>query len=418
MADWTAASGNETWYGNATSPTSDTSLRDLAAGYDADLLTFWLYHICAPVVVALGLVGNTLNLAVLWCSKDLVFVPYVYLRALAIADFCAMPVYSAYLFFALSPTASERVPAVALYLAHAHMPIFNSLMGASSLLVMAVTLDRWWAICHPLRALSWRTPRVVAAASAGLFAAAFLIHVPECFQYRVVALGGVGGANTTLYVLQWNHELHESVWYGVVWPWCEAIVCRVLPVVCVIVLNPLILRAFRAGLRNRKTLSPTISARKERRERAEQRHLAALLTMLSATFVVCTVPMTTLTLVDRMVPQERRERFAFYPGLSHVANIVELVNVSVNFYLYSVSNTNFRKACLSVFAPWCRPLRGFARRPTFTSSDRRSGSMVSHVSVSRTDTTARGRQSVVAASLRQKAVADGGAPPLAIESYC
>lgn len=347
--NYTLGSGSEI-YGRVMNYSVPPNIEKLA------LATWWIYSCLAPIVVIAGLVGNTLNLLVLWCSKDLANVPYAYLRALAVSDFCEMPLFVAFLVLNLCVHHTDTTLYIAKYMAHVHLFVFNSFACVSNLLVMVVTVDRWWAICHPLHALYWRSAKVVTATVTSIYIMSFVLHIPECFQYEVTRVQD----RQTLkvyYTHSWITELHDNVWYSHVWPWVTAIISKILPLTSVVLLNPLILRAYRTGLKTRKTLSQTMSDIKEQRQRADERHLTVLLITLSCVFITCIIPVTVLTLVDKMVAQERLERNVPYQIFRHVSNLLEVVNMAINFYLYNVSNSSFRAACRGVLPHHCRSRR-------------------------------------------------------------
>ncbi|XP_014678670.1 PREDICTED: probable G-protein coupled receptor AH9.1 [Priapulus caudatus] len=254
---------------------------------------------------------------------------------------------------------------------YVYLPGFNSLAAVSNTLVMIVTVDRWWSICHPLRAIAWRSFAVARATVAAVYVLCFALHVPELFTYTVGRWRDLA-TNKTYYSADWNSDIHKTGFYRIAWPWSKVILTKLLPIVVVMVMNPLIFRAFYvAGRRRRQLSAAQTGSAADLRQQAEQRHLTVLLITLSVTFVVCVAPQVVLSLVDRMVPQQQLITNYDFQVFRDVANFLELVNVSVNFYLYSVSNASFRRALCGPVAGACRAVSRLPSRASTRSSELR-----------------------------------------------
>lgn len=319
------------------------------------LATWWVYRVIDPVVVIFGIGGNLLNLAVLWSSKLRRTVAQVFLRGLAVADFCAMVLRFAFLIISMSRTYLDTTYLLAWYNAHVFLYLFNSFACASNLLVMVVTLDRWISLRWPLPSFRWRTFCLARFSVAAIYAVTFLLQIPECFQYNVGQWIDVA-TNRSFYSADWNYEIHKNKWYSHVWPWTVAILFRIIPIVCVLFLNPLIIKFYRRKVREATgcaSISDTCRQQHEIDEREELR-LTLMLVTVSVVFVFCTSPMAVLVLVDRMVSQETLTKNTPYEIFRLVANLLEIVNMAVNFYLYNVSSVTFRKACREMFGSMCR----------------------------------------------------------------
>lgn len=311
-----------------------------------EILTLYL----TPAVLIIGSVGNLLNMIVLWGSKSLHFLPYVILRGLAVADFCAIPVFATFLGIILTVDITDVTVHLARFQGHVFLFLFNSLACTSNLLVMVVTMDRWWAICHPLRALPWRTHNMARVIVTITFILSFLLNIPECFAYEVVGFKDTT-TNKTFYSAEWNEVLFKNQWYSHVWPLTVVVISKVLPIASVTVLNPMILLAYVKGQRKRRELTNFQGSNRDLgKQENEERHLSMLLMLLSSIFVICIIPMAVLLIIDKMVPQSKLLTNVSYQIFRLTANLLELVNMSVNFFLYSVSNNSFRKALRGVFS--------------------------------------------------------------------
>ncbi|XP_014679805.1 PREDICTED: probable G-protein coupled receptor B0563.6 [Priapulus caudatus] len=314
----------------------------------------YVYRNFFPIIIAVGTVGNALNLVVLWSGRqrELKAVSYVYLRALAVVDFSVIVVLGVYNAVVYSKTSLLQWSlADAIYIGHVALPLANSLICASNLIVLAATFDRYVSICHPLRARALRersTARVVVIVAVVVAAA---VHVPEAFQQYAVS--GVSRNSTFFFYQPCARIVHHAA-YKHAWLWTQTLLSKILPIAGVVGLNPAIVVAYRRSIVARQSLTQG-HAKSDDGGRAD-RQLTALMVAMSSVFVAATLPAMIVRLIDLLAAPWSGRYCLSYRLFRLAANALEAVNYAANFYLYSLANAAFRRCLLRVVGcVACRP---------------------------------------------------------------
>ena len=139
-----------------------------------------LYGILMPVLSALGIVGNILNLVVLTRPNLMKIITYTYFRAMAISDLLTMLMVIP---FVLELTGYKFTSYMGVVF-HAHfvLPCLNALVGSSVLAIVAVTFERWLSICHPIQAKNIQSPLRAKLIITAAWIIPFALYLPYCFR--------------------------------------------------------------------------------------------------------------------------------------------------------------------------------------------------------------------------------------------
>lgn len=106
------------------------------------LVMFYIYNIFIPIVLAIGTIGNSLNLATLWRSTRMSGTAYTYMRWLAVTDSCALVFWAAIDVIRASPNLPKSM-SLAWYNSHLAWFFTRAFGTCSNLLVTALTIDRY-----------------------------------------------------------------------------------------------------------------------------------------------------------------------------------------------------------------------------------------------------------------------------------
>ncbi|NWT76010.1 GP142 protein, partial [Prunella himalayana] len=178
---------------------------------------------------------------------------------------------------------------------------------ASTWVTVLLTVDRYVALCHPLRYRAVSYPRRARKIIAAVFAAALATGVPF---YWWLDMWRDAEAPTALdTALKWLHCV--TVYF--------------LPCGVFVAANSAIVRKL-----------------KRRRRRAGGGRAAALLLAITAVFVVLWAPRAVVTMCHLYVASVRRD-WRVHLALD-VANMAAMLNTSVNFFLYCFVSRTFRRA--------------------------------------------------------------------------
>lgn len=230
-------------------------------------------------------------------------------------------------------------------------------------MLLALTLERYVSVCHPGHA----RPILGSPRRAVLFIplATFLMYLPATLRSEVtVCILQFKGS--TIYRKQEVQEVITAPLFNIYTVVLE-LVFKVIPTILLAALNLRILLVYRRSCerRRRMTLSRTASGDEDPRKFAEERRLVLLLGSTSILFLVCVSPMVILnvTLSD--------DNLKLYPYqvFRALANLLEITNYSITFYIYCLFSEDFRNTLLHTLK-WTKgpPPRGLVKMPPPTAT--------------------------------------------------
>ena len=150
-----------------------------------DTIKFVAYSVVANFIVGVGLVGNLLNLVVL-SRPNLKGVMYVYLLGLAVSNLCVLLTAIPGL-YDISSGLEDGTYTTAFYQAHLKLPMINSFMASSVYIIICMTVNRYISIYKPTQFQRFHTHKNARISILSAFAGGILVHVPLCFQNRVIS---------------------------------------------------------------------------------------------------------------------------------------------------------------------------------------------------------------------------------------
>ncbi|XP_014667848.1 PREDICTED: probable G-protein coupled receptor AH9.1 [Priapulus caudatus] len=326
-------------------------------------VTLWIYTVAMFAAFVVGVPANSANIAVLWLSRRMRQPSFTYIRWMAVVDLLVNVI--AFTGYGLVRSRLVGQSYAALwYYSHLFFFTFRLFVCASNFILLALTVDRYLRVCHPLRFARPLSARATSATLVAIFASCFVLSLPHAYETTVTPYVDAA-TNETLYTWSWNEEVRDEVFYPHVYPIFKEIVTRFVPIAVVVVLNVLIIRSHRAFLKKREGLSPRTRA--EKKTMREQTRLLVLLASASAVFLVCTLPQAFVTILlraDSAIYGRRR----FYVFV-HVANLIEVLNFIANLFVYSIASSDFRKSFREVFRCCFRLRRSGSSTSTQYSGD-------------------------------------------------
>ncbi|CAN7993920.1 unnamed protein product [Ixodes hexagonus] len=290
------------------------------------------------VIITLGILGNLVNLAVL-TRPNLKGVTFTYLTWLATSDLLVLAI-SVFSMMRLHDS-QPRNYAAAFYSAHAELPLVNALMASNVFLVVAVTVDRYCAVCTPTRYSKFHNARRARLSIVLAYGAAALLYLPSIFRKRPVLVWD-GVANRTMYVSFENLSVARHPAFRVYLIVREVLV-RIGPVIIVLVLNTIIIFTFRNLTRKREQLSKGAVYYSKRLTR--ERRLVVLLGAIVVLFCVCMTPAAVL----RVLNSDDLEVHYGFQVFRAIANDMEMANFAANFYLYCLCSSDIRDTLVRLF---------------------------------------------------------------------
>lgn len=307
--------------------------------YDPQLennrVEFWVCGVLLNLVGVLGILGNVISMIILSRPQMRSSINYL-LTGLARCD--TMLIISSMLLFG--------IPSVYPYTGHffgyynyvypfispAMFPIGMIAQTASIYMTFTVTLERYVAVCHPLRAR--------ALCTYGRAKIYFIVCVCFSLAYNMPRFWEVlrltyplPNSNLVLHCVRPSPLRRNQTYINIYIHWCYLIVNYIIPFLTLAILNCLIYRQVKRANRERQRLS-----------RSEKREIGL------ATMLLCVV---VVFFMLNFLPLVLNISEAFYSTIDHkvtkVSNLLITINSSVNFLIYIIFGEKFKRIFLLIF---------------------------------------------------------------------
>ncbi|XP_059149128.1 uncharacterized protein LOC131936237 [Physella acuta] len=280
------------------------------------------------IICVLGLVGNCLVIYVVLMFAKMKTVTNMYILNLALSDVLFLTVLPL-----LATTAIIRhwIFGFAMCKIYFVMYSINQFGGAFNLCVMSA--DRYLAVCHPIRSLRYRTPRIALFLCLCIWSVAFLVMMPIILYSTTV---------------EWQHQKGRYS-CRIYWPesklissdkafiWYSFILGFALPVSLISVFYVLVVVRLRH-------VGP---AKKSKEKRKSHRRVTRLVLAVVAVYVVCWLPYWLFqgVLVFMDIMKSHPELMFLFHGFT----ILSYANSMLNPFLYAFLSDNFRKSFVKAF---------------------------------------------------------------------
>ncbi|XP_069130381.1 FMRFamide receptor-like [Argopecten irradians] len=322
-----------------------TSLPEQPAQQINDFL-FVIYVVLLPSVALLGMVGNVLTMVVLW-SKRMQSTTTLFLRGLVLTDVGVIIV----LTIAITPFAvgihGKTIP---LYVYSIYPRLYvpfdflaMAVQQCNVWILVSVSVERYIAVCHPLKAAYYRTRRKTIITLVLLTVSSGVYNVPRLFgtvalpvQCTLPELDGF-----TCYEIG-PTEFGNNFFYKDVYKvWMYAIVIYLLPLITMSVINVLIIREL-IRMRSRRRDLATYCHQQQKED-----NVTLVLVLIMTVFILCQT-LAFFNQIDALFDDKVAQE-----NYIAVISFLYVVNSSVNFLIYVLVGKKFRH----VFFALCRRYR-------------------------------------------------------------
>lgn len=275
------------------------------------------------LVCLVGLVGNALVIFVILRYAKMKTATNIYLLNLAIADelfMLSVP-------FVASSAALRHWPFGSV-LCRAVLSVDGLNMFTSVFCLTVLSVDRYIAVVHPLRAATYRRPSVAKLINLGVWLASLLVTLPiAIFADTRPARGGQAIACN----LHWPHPAWSAVF--VIYTFLLGFLLPVLAIgLCyLLIVGKMRAVALRAGWQQR---------------RRSEKKITRLVLMVVAVFVLCWMPFYVVQLLNLFVT-------SLDATVNHVSLILSYANSCANPILYGFLSDNFRRSFQRVLCLRC-----------------------------------------------------------------
>lgn len=299
------------------------------------ILKYLLLYI-PPILLILGTVGNILSFIILMRRSMRKFSTYIYLAILSITD--TLVLYIGLLRLWIGELNGFDVKNQADWICKLISVAGYTVSDYSVWLIIAVTVERYVAVCYPLHASMMCNLRRAITVMTSLLIILFFINshffwTVHIKQYKI--------QDEIIYNCEGAPKYVRLV--DDVWPWVDAILYSFLPFVIIMVLNGLIIRQVVRARRSRDGLQSTQPDHR-RRARESSIKLTIMLLTISFAFLLTTLPMN-ISLIISAFYHNYLNDLHFLSRFKLARTITELlmyVNHSMNFFLYCATGQKFR----------------------------------------------------------------------------
>ncbi|XP_037933132.1 probable G-protein coupled receptor B0563.6 [Teleopsis dalmanni] len=269
-----------------------------------EALREYSYGIILPIICALGIIGNVLNLIVL-TRRNMRGTAYIYMRAYSTAALLAIvfaiPFGIRMLVHKDRGQWEEFGPAF--YTAHLELFLGNGCLGVGVMMLLVLTIERYVSVCHPSFTRPVMGPPGLIVFLTTLVT--FIIYMPSVFRGELIKCELQADGNL-VYFRRDNNAFLRTIFYSVYKVMLE-VIFKLIPTVLIAGLNLRIMMVYRQTCEKRRKMILTRSTYikdDDPRKFAEERRLFLLLGSTSILFLLCVSPMAILhmTIASEVLP--------------------------------------------------------------------------------------------------------------------
>ena len=301
----------------------------------------WLY--VSPILLVVGLFGNVLSLLVLRCTRMSRSRCSLLLSTLAVVD--VLVLYTGLLrqWLIQLVQVDIRTLSDAGCKIHIFLTYYSSHLSSWTLLLVAV--ERMVSVCAPLQAQKWCSRRkmviywtLITVALAMLDS--ILLWIMGLIDYTYILNSGNKTITECAFKEEYQH-LNYDVFY-----WIDFILLCLIPLIVILTCNTTIIVKVTC-LRKKVNNHSSVSSRKVS-------STTIMLTLVCVVFLLTTTPLAVYFLgydvfFDETTAHGTSQIFLMYS----VTNLIYYSSNAINFLLYCVGGSQFRRATKTVFCGQC-----------------------------------------------------------------
>lgn len=311
-------------------------------------------------MLVIGTIGNVLSLVILTRKPMRKLSTYTYLAVLSMTD--TLVLYIGLLRIWVSEITGKDVREHASWMCKTTNVLGYTVSDYSVWLIIAMTVERWIAVCLPLKAPSMCNRKRAFIAILGIF---FLLLSVNFHFFWTTDLRNIEYEGE-IFTQCDSSESYEKL-VTEIWPWVDAFIYSFFPFVIILTLNGLIIHRVLLSKRQRSGLDASRSAyskpddsgagginRPQRNSHSEHStKLTVMLLTISFTFLLTTLPMNMLLIVKAFITQKEvsTEVITRFMLARTVTELLMYSNHSMNFFLYCATGEKFRQQLLLLLCP-------------------------------------------------------------------
>lgn len=305
---------------------------------------FLVQRILVPSIMTVGIVGNVITIVIM-TRRRMRSSTNNYLAALAIFDMM-------YLIFTfiLSLSHYPRIPDTDHYIYWRLRPYIFMLTDACSnssvWLTVTFTVERYIAVCHPMRGKVFCTESRAKKAIVAVFLFCFAFTIPTPFEWKVVEKVNEATNHTTLILAHsdmGSNDLYKTIYY-----WLTVVIFIFIPFILLAIFNSFLIRSVHLSKVQRSSMT-----RGETSDNSQENKITIMLIAVVILFFFCQLP----TACHLLYSTFQEGQIHLMTGLGNIFNFLMSLNSAGNFVLYCLLSQKYRKTFVQIFCPCMRDNR-------------------------------------------------------------
>lgn len=295
--------------------------------------------IIPPILLILGTFGNILSFIILTRQAMRKYSTFLYLAILSISD--TFVIYTGLLRLWMKELINYDITTYSDWICKLTNVLLYTVSDYSVWLLVAVTVERYVAVCHPLKAHSICRKRRATYVIISLLLILLVLNLH--FLWTVEVSADSQCDNAPNYV-----TLIEQIW-----PWVDAWVYSLLPSLALLIFNILIVRSV---IKARKLQTDMTSYKYYADNRrpggvAEgSTRMTFMLLSISFAFLICTFPMNVTIIANHFYKHNTNMEVRYkFQLIRSVTELLMYMNHCMNFYLYCATGLKFRQQLFKLF---------------------------------------------------------------------
>lgn len=324
---------------------------ELASDEQLRLTRLVVQKCLVPIITCAGVTGNVVSIAVL-THKSMKTSTNCYLTALAIFDILYLVTS-----LALSLKHYEDINEQKIY---KYFYLYSRVLAdiwsnVSVCLTVTFTLERYVGVCHPIKGRAVCTPKRARIITCCVVLFVLIATSPEFLEREVFESKN----NKTLTITEIiTTEIGESRAYTVFYHWFIVAMFTFIPLAALLGFNIILIRSVCKANRIRRRMTYVAVNRPGEAHSGEHTRITCMLISVAFVFIICQLPTATMicyiTYLELSGTELTHTENNYRKIAGNVANILISLNAAVNFFLYSVMSTKFRKVFQRLFCKHSR----------------------------------------------------------------
>ena len=307
----------------------DTFLQE-ARTYMAYKIVIYVDNYWFPVLIPLGLVGNTLSFLVMIRPYNRRISTCIYMAAISIND-------NIMLFFGIHDWLIATVKIREWYLLECKISTYFSSFSlqCATYLVLSMTLDKYVAIKWPHRAATYSTPRRAKFIIVTIFGLILVYNLPHFFITNLIKGKCYGYSVKSTFTK--------------VFSWFNIVLNVAIPFTILIHMNFVIVKTVRSSRKMfRGNVGDVGTGTRQKTMKSAENQLTTMLLLVTTLFLILLLPTYIRFIYAAFVTSDTPSKFASSMLISAMSYKLYVTNSGINFFLYCISGRKFRNDLVEI----------------------------------------------------------------------